>query len=46
MWRVISIAAVFFAILGIFIGKYLDVQWNAVAQIAEQLSRGRDTLYK
>ena len=37
MWRVISAAAAFFAILGIFIGKYLDVQWNAVAQIAEQL---------
>ena len=37
MWRVVSIAAVCFAILGIFIGKYLDVQWNAVAQIAEQL---------
>ena len=39
MWRVVSIAAAFFAILGIFIGKYLDVQWNAVAQIAEQLSQ-------
>lgn len=39
MWRVISTAAAFFAILGIFIGKYLDVQWNAVAQIAEHLSQ-------
>ena len=39
MWRVVSIAAAFFAILGIFIGKYLDVQWNAVAQIAEQLQQ-------
>ena len=39
MWRVVSVAAAFFAILGIFIGKYLDVQWNAVAQIAEQLSQ-------
>lgn len=37
MWRVVSITAAFFAILGIFIGKYLDVQWNAVTQIAEQL---------
>ena len=37
MWRVVSTAAALFAILGIFIGKYLDVQWNAVAQIAEQL---------
>ncbi len=36
-WRVIGIGAAVFAILGIFIGKYLDVQWNAVAQIAEQL---------
>lgn len=39
IWRVISTTAAFFAILGIFIGKYLDVQWNAVAQIAEQLSQ-------
>ena len=36
-WRIVGIGAVVFAILGIFIGKYLDVQWNAVAQIAEQL---------
>ena len=39
MWRVVGSAAAFFAILGIFIGKYLDVQWNAVAQIAEQISQ-------
>ena len=31
--------AAVFAIFGIFIGKYLDVQWNAVAQIAEQISQ-------
>lgn len=37
VWRTVSIAAAVFAILGIFIGKYLDVQWNAVAHIAEQL---------
>jgi uncharacterized membrane protein YqgA involved in biofilm formation len=37
MWLLVSTAAALFAILGIFIGKYLDVQWNAVAQIAEQL---------
>ncbi len=37
MWRVVSAAAALFALLGIFIGKYLDVQWNAVSQIAEQL---------
>ena len=39
MWHAVSAAAAVFAILGIFLGKYLDVQWNAVAQIAEQLSR-------
>ena len=38
-WRVVGIGAAIFAILGIFIGKYLDVQWNAVAQIAEQLQQ-------
>ena len=37
MWHVVSAAAALFAIFGIFIGKYLDVQWNAVPQIAEQL---------
>ena len=37
MWRVVSVAAALFAVLGIFIGKYLDVHWNAVSQIAEQL---------
>lgn len=36
-WRIVGIGAALFAILGIFIGKYLDVQWNAVAHIAEQL---------
>ena len=39
MWRVVSAAAALFAIFGIFIGKYLDVQWNAVAQIAAQLQQ-------
>ena len=39
MWRVVSAGAALFAILGIFIGKYLDVQWNAVSQIAEQLQQ-------
>ena len=28
MWLVVSTAAALFAILGIFIGKYLDVQWK------------------
>ena len=39
MWRVVSAAAALFAIFGIFIGKYFDVQWNAVAQIAAQLQQ-------
>ena len=38
-WRLVGAGAAAFAIFGIFIGKYLDVQWNAVAQIAEQLSK-------
>ena len=38
-WRLVGVGAAVFAIFGIFIGKYLDVQWNAVAQIAEQLSQ-------
>lgn len=38
-WRFVGAGAAVFAIFGIFIGKYLDVQWNAVAQIAEQLSQ-------
>lgn len=36
-WYLVGIGAAIFAIFGIFVGKYLDVQWNAVAQIAEQL---------
>lgn len=39
IWHLVGIGAAVFAILGIFIGKYLDVQWNAVAQIAEQLQQ-------
>ena len=36
-WLIVSITAAIFAIIGIFIGKYLDVQWNALAHITEQL---------
>ena len=36
-WLMVSIGAALFALIGIFIGKYLDVQWNAVTQIAEQI---------
>ena len=39
MWYLVGIGAAIFAIFGIFVGKYLDVQWNAVAQIAAQLSQ-------
>ena len=38
-WRLVGVGAAVFAIFGIFVGKYLDVQWNAVAQIAEQISQ-------
>lgn len=38
-WYLVGIGAAIFAIFGIFVGKYLDVQWNAVAQIAAQLSQ-------
>lgn len=36
-WYLVGVGAAVFAIFGIFVGKYLDVQWNAVAQIAAQL---------
>ena len=38
-WRLVGVGAAGFAIFGIFVGKYLDVQWNAVTQIAEQISQ-------
>ncbi len=36
-WLMVSTGAALFAIMGIFVGKYLDVRWNAVTQIAEQI---------
>lgn len=36
-WLLVSVGAALFAVMGIFVGKYLDVKWNAVAQIAEQI---------
>jgi len=36
-WMMVSVGAALFAILGIFVGKYLDVRWNAVTQMAEQI---------
>ncbi len=36
-WLMVAFGAAVFAIVGIFIGKYLDVQWNAVTEITEQI---------
>ncbi len=36
-WLMVAIGAAVFAVIGVFIGKYLDVQWNAVTQITEQI---------
>ena len=36
-WLMVSIGAALFALIGIFIGKYLDVQWNAVSEIKKNL---------
>ncbi len=41
-WVMVSIAAALFSVIGIFIGKDLDVQWNAVTQITEQLMQERN----
>lgn len=43
-WLIVAFGAAVFAIAGIFIGKYLDVQWNAVPQIAEQLMSNEPNL--
>ncbi len=43
-WLMVAIGAAVFSIIGIFIGKYLDVQWNAVPQIAEQIMAEEPTL--
>lgn len=42
-WIFLAIGAAFFSILGIFVGKYLDVQLNAVTQIANQIIEGEPT---
>ncbi len=38
-WYLVGGASAFFAVIGIFMGKYLDVPWNAMTQITEQLIR-------
>ncbi len=41
-WLLVSIGAAIFAVVGIFVGKYLDVHWNAIAQMTEQYMQDRD----
>ncbi len=36
-WLILSMGAAFFALVGIAIGKYLDVRWNAITQMTEQI---------
>jgi hypothetical protein len=43
-WIMVSIAAALFSVIGIFIGKYLDVKWNAITQIAEQIVADEPTM--
>ncbi len=43
-WIMVSIAAAFFSVIGIFIGKYLDVKWNAITQITEQIIASQPNL--
>ena len=43
-WLMVSIGAAVFAVIGIFIGKNLDVQWNAVTQITEQIIESQPNL--
>ena len=43
-WLILSVGAAFFALVGIVIGKYLDVRWNAITQIAEQIVAGEPLL--
>lgn len=43
-WLMVSIGAVVFAVIGIFVGKYLDVHWNALTQMTEQIMAEEPTL--
>lgn len=36
-WLIVAVGAAFFAIIGIVIGKFLDVRWNAITQMTEQI---------
>lgn len=41
-WLMVAIGAAVFSVIGIFIGKYLDVQWNALTQMTEQFMQERN----
>lgn len=43
-WLMVAIGAAVFSIAGIFIGKYLDVQWNAVTQITAEIIESQPNL--
>ncbi|MDE0088442.1 MAG: hypothetical protein OXU23_22155 [Candidatus Poribacteria bacterium] len=43
-WLMVAIGAAIFSVIGIFIGKYLDVQWNALTQMTEQLIASEPSL--
>lgn len=43
-WILLAIGAALFSILGILVGKYLDIQLNAVTQIAHQIIEGEPTM--
>lgn len=36
-WLILAVGAAFFALVGIVIGKYLDVRWNAITQFVEEI---------
>lgn len=36
-WLIVAVGAAVFALIGIVIGKYLDVRWNAITQMTEQI---------
>ena len=36
-WLLLSVGAAIFSIVGIFVGKYLDVRWNAIMGLTKQI---------
>lgn len=43
-WWLLAVGAAFFAVVGIVIGKYLDVRWNAIPQIVELIIAGEPSI--